>query len=110
MLREFKNSLLTGYRTSPLQEWKFSLSLMTIFGGIAVSVGSAGNLYRLEMLQSRMMYLLPLSLFLFPAFLEESFFRGILIPHNTKEKGPAACLFFTLLSATFTAWGTRSTH
>ncbi|XOF32521.1 MAG: type II CAAX prenyl endopeptidase Rce1 family protein [Candidatus Electrothrix sp. YB6] len=105
MLRTIKNNLLAGYRISPLQEWKFSLALMTIFGGIAVAVGSAGSLYQLEMLQSRMMYFLPFSLFLFPAFLEESFFRGILIPHNTKEKGPAAGLLFTLLSAAlFTAW------
>lgn len=52
-----------------------------------------------------MLHILPFSLFIFPAFLEEAFFRGILIPNKIKEKGGKAVLAATLFSAAaFTLW------
>lgn len=105
MLAYLKRNLIIGYRTSPLQGIKLSLLLIGIFAGIALLVGHKGNLYRLELLDSPLLYILPLSLFIFPAFLEESFFRGILIPNSTKTQGTASVLIFTLISAAFfTAW------
>ncbi len=105
MVEYFKNNLLTGYKTSPLHKIKLSLSLTFLFGLIAFFVGLTGNLYRVKVTDSRLIYILPLSLFIFPSFLEESFFRGILIPNNTKESGLKAIIIFTLGSAIlFTLW------
>jgi len=105
MIEYLKNNLLSGYKTSPIHGIRFSLSLTFLFVLIAFFVGNSGNLYQLKILNSRLIYILPLSLFIFPSFLEESFFRGILIPKNTKEKGPKTVLVLTLISATlFTLW------
>jgi predicted Abi (CAAX) family protease len=49
--------------------------------------------------------LLPIILFIFPSFLEESFFRGILIPINTEEKGKKKIIFYISLSTlSFVLW------
>jgi len=105
MIKYLKNNLVSGYKTSPLQEIRLSLSLTFLFGLIAFVLGSNSNLYRIKTIDSWLIYILPLSLFIFPSFLEESFFRGILIPNNTKEKGPKAVIMLTLISATlFMLW------
>ncbi|MCI5144128.1 MAG: CPBP family intramembrane metalloprotease [Candidatus Electrothrix sp. AR3] len=105
MIKYLKNNLLSGYKVSPIQKIGLSLSLTLIFTFIALFIGNIGNLYRPQILNSWLIYILPLSLFIFPSFLEESFFRGILIPNNTKEKGPKTILVLTLISATlFTIW------
>jgi predicted Abi (CAAX) family protease len=50
-------------------------------------------------------FLLPLWLLIFPSILEEAFFRGVLIPNNTKEKGFGHVVFYTLLSTSvFILW------
>ena len=105
MIEYFKKNLLLGYTRSPLREMKLSLSLTLFFAVIAFFIGSNANLYGIKTPDSQMIYILPLSLFIFPSFLEESFFRGILIPNNTREKGPKSVLLLTLISATlFMLW------
>ncbi|MCI5221140.1 MAG: CPBP family intramembrane metalloprotease [Candidatus Electrothrix sp. AR4] len=105
MVNYLKNNLLTGYRITPIRKLKFSLYLTIIFALIAFLVGYKGNLYQIHILDERTACVLLISLFLFPSLLEESFFRGILIPNTTKKKGQKAILGFTLLSASlFTIW------
>lgn len=105
MIKFLKKNLLSGYKTSPVKKIRLSLSLTFLFVLIAFFVGNNGNLFQIEIINSRLIYILPISLFIFPSFLEESFFRGILIPTNTKEKGPKTVLVFTLVSSTlFTLW------
>lgn len=105
MPQHLKNNLLKGYRTSPLQNIRFSLALILLFALIALPLGYLGSLYSFQILDKRTACIAFFSLFLFPALLEESFFRGILIPNNTKQRGAKTILFVTLLSATlFTLW------
>ncbi len=49
--------------------------------------------------------LLAFHAFVFPAFFEESFFRGLLIPNNAKRRGSKYVLVMSLISSTlFVAW------
>ncbi|CAK8723367.1 CAAX protease family protein [Candidatus Electronema halotolerans] len=82
-----------------------SLLLLIGFACLAAAVGLSGNLFHWQILDSDIVYILPFSLFIFPVFLEEAFFRGILIPNKIKEKGGKAVLATTLFSAAaFTLW------
>ena len=105
MLAYLQRNLFAGYRRSPVCKAKISFLLTGIFACIAAAVGFSGKLFQLHLIESKLLYFLPLSLFFFPAFLEESFFRGILIPNQIQEKGRKAILAVTLFSATaFTLW------
>lgn len=105
MIKYLKNNLIAGFKTPPVQELALSLSLFLLFGLSAFFVGSRGDLFEIKMLNSRLIYIVPLSLFIFPSLLEEAFFRGILIPNNTKDKGLKAQFIATFTSAiSFTLW------
>ncbi|MCI5218487.1 MAG: CPBP family intramembrane metalloprotease [Candidatus Electrothrix sp. LOE2] len=108
MIEYLKENLLKGYRTSPLRKIKISLALTLLFALAALTAGYSGSLYRLQVLDGldgQTACIAFFSLFLFPALPEESFFRGILIPNNIKQRGRKTVLFFTLLSAIlFTLW------
>jgi predicted Abi (CAAX) family protease len=105
MSEHLKNNLLKGYQTSPLRKIRLSFALTLLFAFVALTTGQLGRLYTFQILDGRTASIFFFSLFLFPALLEESFFRGILIPNNIKQRGTKAVLFFTLLSTTlFTLW------
>jgi predicted Abi (CAAX) family protease len=106
MLAYLKSNLLAGCRICPFsQRTALSLLLTVCFACIAAAVGFSGHIFRWQVLDSDIIYILPFSLFIFPAFLEEAFFRGILIPNKTKEKGGKAVLAAALFSAAaFTLW------
>jgi predicted Abi (CAAX) family protease len=72
---------------------------------ISLLIGFTSGLLEIEFLRSRFVILLPIILFIFPSFLEESFFRGILIPINTKEQGKKKIIFYICLSTlSFVLW------
>jgi uncharacterized protein len=105
MFAYLKSNLLAGYKVCPLRKAGLTFLLTGIFACIAVPVGFSSDLFCLQILDSDILYILPFSLFIFPAFLEESFFRGILIPNNAKEKSLKYILCLTMLSAAlFTLW------
>ncbi len=73
--------------------------MLTIgYGVIALLMGFAANLFEVGLVKSEFIFLLPLSLLIFPSLLEEAFFRGVLIPNNTKNKGYRYVVFYTALS------------
>ncbi|XCN73853.1 MAG: CPBP family glutamic-type intramembrane protease [Candidatus Electrothrix aestuarii] len=105
MKKYLKNNLLAGYRGSPLNNAKISLTLLALFPLIALPVGTFGNLFSFQLLDAQTACIAIFALFLFPALLEESFFRGLLVPIKTRENGKKAIFLFTLLSASlFTLW------
>lgn len=105
MKKYLKNNLLIGYKVSPLSKAKISLPLLALFTLIALPVGNLGRLFSFQVLDAQTACIAIFTLFLFPALLEESFFRGLLIPSETRQNGRKAILLFTLLSASlFTLW------
>lgn len=105
MTEYLKNNLLTGLKTPPRDGFMLSLMLTIAYSVIALFTGFAANLFEVGLVESKFLFLLPLSLLIFPSLLEEAFFRGVLIPNNTKEKGYGYIVFYTLLStAVFILW------
>ena len=105
MINYFKNNTLRGIKTSPKQGMILSACLIILFAAFAFIIGNKGSLFRFELLDSPRAFILPLTLFIFPSFLEEFFFRGILIPNNTRDKGLRSTIIAILTSAVmFTLW------
>ena len=105
MIAYLRNNYVTGIKTSPLRSVKFSIVATLIYGLIAAIVGLNSGLFKLDIIDSSFAFFLPFTLFVFPSFLEESFFRGILIPNNTRERGLKYALVIALISSTlFVAW------
>jgi len=105
MRKYLKNNYVAGIKTSPLRSLKFSIIVTLIYGLIAAIVGLNSGLFKLDLIDSSFAFFLPFTLFVFPSFLEESFFRGILIPNNTRERGLKYALVIALISSTlFVAW------
>jgi len=105
MIAYLKNNYVAGIKTSPLRSLKFSLVATLIYGLIAAIVGLNAGLFKVQLIDLRFAWFLPFTLFVFPSFFEESFFRGILIPNNAREKGLKFVLFIAIISSTlFVAW------
>jgi predicted Abi (CAAX) family protease len=105
MIAYLKNNLLAGLKTPPFGALKISLGLTLGYVIVAILVGFHSRLFELGITRSNLIYVLPFSLFVFPSFLEEAFFRGILIPNNAKDKGKQSIIFITLVSAVlFVLW------
>ena len=98
MISYLKNNMIPGFKTSPKQELKLSIYLIILFALFSFIVGEKGNLFRVGLLVSPGFFILPLSLFIFPSLLEEMFFRGILIPNNTRDKGSKSIIIRVLTS------------
>ena len=105
MIAYLRNNYVAGIKTSPLRSLKFSLVTTLIYGLIAATVGFNGGLFNVQLIDLSFAWFLPFTLFVFPSFFEESFFRGILIPNNVKEKGLKFVLLIAVISSTlFVAW------
>ncbi|HEX7027903.1 MAG TPA: CPBP family glutamic-type intramembrane protease [Gammaproteobacteria bacterium] len=91
MVRRIKiylqTNLLAGLRTSPFKAPLRAWLLLPFYAVIALAVGFGSELFQFEPLTSRMAFLLPFTLFVFPSLLEEAFFRGLLIPRDTADHG-----------------------
>jgi len=105
MSRYLKNNLLLGLKTSPLNGLKYSLAIAVSYSVIAFVIGAGSDLFRYEFIKTDLAFVLPLTLFVIPSFLEEAFFRGVLIPNKSKEKSVTFIFWVTLLStASFVVW------
>ena len=105
MIEYLRNNYVAGIKTSPLRSVKFSIVATIIYGLIAAIVGLNSGLFKLDLIDSNSALFLPFTLFVFPSFFEESFFRGILIPNNAKDRGLKYVLVMAIISSTvFVAW------
>jgi len=100
-----KSNLVAGFRTSPLRAPLKAWLPVPFYAAISLAIGFSTGLIRLESISAKLAPLLLVTLFFFPSLLEEAFFRGVLIPRDTLERGAArsvlAIAWSTLL---FVAW------
>jgi predicted Abi (CAAX) family protease len=100
-----RNNYLQGLRTSPFQNIKVSIFITLLYALCAFLILVKFPLFHFQFVQSNRLYFIPFILFIFPSFLEESFFRGILIPNNFVAAGfwkiAGYCVVSTLL---FVLW------
>jgi predicted Abi (CAAX) family protease len=105
MYTYLRNNYWQGLKTSPLHTWKVSVLVTVPYLVAALIIGFMSGLFELAMLRSSMIWFLPFALFIFPSFLEESIFRGLLIPNNARERGTKYIIRVTLVSsAIFVLW------
>lgn len=99
--QNFLQGILTSPHKAPLKSW----ALVPIYCLIAVTVGLKSSVLELTPLNSQLAPLMPFILFVFPSFLEEAFFRGLLIPRNVLDGGPKKATRAVLISTVlFTLW------
>jgi len=93
-----KNNLLKGLKTLPTDLPLKSIILIPCYILFTLIVGFSTNLLEYKPITSSIIFILPISLFIFPSFLEEIFFRGLLLPYNLKYKNLRTIIFYILLS------------
>lgn len=101
----FKSNYWKGFKTAPMHAWKTSVGVTILYLAAALAIGFSVGLFKVSMLDSSLVWVLPIALFIFPSFFEESVFRGMLIPNNARERGMKYIVFIVLFSALiFVAW------
>jgi predicted Abi (CAAX) family protease len=105
LLDYLRANLLAGGRVSPARAWPWWLGLTLVYAALAYAIGRSSGLLDHQPLTGPARIYLPLTLFVFPALLEEAFFRGVLIPNATRAHGWQAVAGATLLSTVaFVLW------
>ena len=100
-----RNNYLRSLATPPTREWRSTLLITTIYVLFALGANGLFGLFPPTYNPGEHPILLALVLVVFPTFLEESIFRGMLIPIDTYQQGCVAIAFRTILSAlVFTIW------
>ncbi|OOZ42627.1 CPBP family glutamic-type intramembrane protease [Solemya elarraichensis gill symbiont] len=84
-----KNNPGKSFRASPFHAPLKAWALVPFFILFSAAVGFGSGLLKYELLDSKIVAILPFTLFIFPAFLEELLFRGVLIPRNIIDSGRA---------------------
>lgn len=98
-------NLLAGLKTSPFPSPVKAWFFIPIYFLLALATGFYSDLFRCELINSRLIFILPFTLFVFPSFLEEAFFRGLLIPNDAIDRGAPKIIFYVFLStALFVLW------
>jgi predicted Abi (CAAX) family protease len=85
----------------------FSITVTLIYASIALPVGLLTGFLKLHILEMSTvrMVLLPVSLLVMPSFLEEIFFRALILPHKTRTCGASKKVFLSLFSIlAFIVW------
>ena len=92
------NNVLQGLKTSPKNPPLKAIILIPFYIIFTLIVGFETNLLEYKPITSSIIFILPISLFIFPSLLEEIFFIGVLLPYNLKYKNLKTIIFYILLS------------
>lgn len=105
MIAYLKYNLVGGFKTAPTREAGASVACFIAYAALALPLGFRWGVLEFTLAEGEVFLYMPFSLLIFPSLLEETFFRGILIPRNTRDRGAGWILFFALFSAgVFVAW------
>ncbi|MDP8236607.1 MAG: CPBP family glutamic-type intramembrane protease [Candidatus Erginobacter occultus] len=105
MLRYLRENLWRGLKTSPFKGPARAWALFPAFAAAALVVGFAARLFSYAPLPLPAAALLAVTLVVFPSIVEEAFFRGVLIPRDTAERGRGrAAANIAVSTLLFVAW------
>ena len=100
-----KSNYLAGLKVGPRNNWRRALLPLPAYAILAGIIGFASGMFQVKFLGGIPLLYLPITLFIMPSFLEESIFRGLLIPNNAIEGGNGKAWFYILAStAAFVLW------
>jgi uncharacterized protein len=101
----FKDSVLQGLLTPPFRKANIWIPAVVVYSIIAMAIGFGLQLYEFKPLAIQKFWYLPVTLIIFPSFLEEFFFRGLLIPRDALDKGWKHAIGWIVASSlAFTLW------
>ncbi len=103
-IQDLKLSLVTKPSKSDII---FSVIVTLIYAAIALPAGLLTGFFKIRVLEidTLNMVILSFSLFVMPSFLEEIFFRALLIPHKKRKYSLKKQIFFSLFSIfAFVIW------
>jgi membrane protease YdiL (CAAX protease family) len=108
-MRNFKsyilNNTLKGFTAKPRFCSKRVIIPTAFFIVIAFGYGYVSGLLEIKLIRSNFILILPFTLFVFPALLEEIVFRGLLIPIDTKNKDELQIVKYIAISTiAFVLW------
>lgn len=105
-VKYLRNNLVPGIKTPPKFRLKFVLLPVVAFAAVSFVIGGLSGLFVFRIIKWQAgLLVLPLTMFVFPAFLEEAFFRGVLIPRDAAGRSGFSIAGLILLSAAaFTLW------
>jgi predicted Abi (CAAX) family protease len=96
---------LAGLREFPRRPPRRVWVAVFLYSCWATAVGFGSGLLELELVGSRLWWILPVSLLVFPSFLEEFVFRGILIARTITDRGAVRTwLVIGLSTVLFVFW------
>ncbi|MEC9491146.1 CPBP family glutamic-type intramembrane protease [Flexistipes sp.] len=99
------NNYLRGLKQFNIAMPLLHVLFLLIFGVLASFTGFYAGIFHWAFEKSIFSPFYLLILFVFPSFLEESFFRGFLIPIETAKKGRSSVIKYTILSSlAFVLW------
>lgn len=103
-IQDLKLSLITKPGSSDIV---LSIIIFVLYAALALPIGLLSGFLKISSLHTSplMMFLLMFSLFIMPSFLEELFFRVLLLPHKTRRCSRGKQVFLSIVSITvFIAW------
>lgn len=99
------NNYFRSLRKFNVRRPRLHFLFLLIFGFFAAFTGFYADIFHLSFERSILSPGYFLILFIFPSFLEESFFRGILIPIDTLKRGRSSVIQYTIFSSLiFALW------
>jgi len=99
------NNYISGLKQFNIAMPFLHVLFLLIFGLFAAVTGFYAGIFHWNFEKNIFSPPYFLILFIFPSFLEESFFRGLLIPVETVKKGRSAVIQYTIFSSLiFTLW------
>ena len=85
----------------------FCVFVFSVYMAVALPIGFYSGFFTIAVLRADIwvMIALPVSLFVIPSFVEEVFFRGVLLPHKGRRVSPIYLLLYAAFSiVAFVAW------
>lgn len=105
ILEWLSDNCVKGLKKNPFKASSKLYLIIPIYFIFTFVIGYYSNLFYFGLVSSSYIYFLPVTLFIFPAFLEELFFRGVLIPIDTHQKSKYKITLTILLSTgLFVLW------
>jgi predicted Abi (CAAX) family protease len=101
--RYLRHNLWAGLRTAPRAGWRRWLPLAGGYAVAALALALATGQVRPGLAESRLFFILPFTLLVFPVLFEEAFFRGMLIPRDLRGRGKTA-VHVVVSSILFVLW------
>ena len=100
-----KKNTLKGCKEKPLRLPLTIFIVGAFYATTAIGFGLSSGLFEIRIIQLELALKFLVTSFIFPSFLEEIVFRGMIIPRDTVEQGIRNIFAYTLLSAAlFVLW------